>query len=129
MAPLDWSQNHVVQRALEQLRETGEDTHQYTAQARYRVAQHYLRIEEYQASSQLLDQALEAYPDNHSYGADIARINFLQAQLLNASGKPAQAQQMLQQSVKDFNGRYQDMLRTADNLTEADFDKIARYGF
>lgn len=82
-----------------------------------------------------MDQALKAYGDGDgdgaawSYGADVARIKFLKAQLFRASGKPAEAQTMLEQSVKSFDRRHSDMHRTVDNLTDADFQKVARYGF
>jgi hypothetical protein len=81
--------------------------------------------------SQLLDQALKAYGDGDgwSYSADVARIKFLKAQLLKASCKPAEAQTMLEQSVKSFNRRCPGMPRTVDNLTDADFQEVARYGF
>ena len=72
--------------------------------------------------SQLLDQALDAYGDRWSYSVDIARVLFLYAQLLNASGKAAEAQPRLKLSVANVNKRHYYLHRTVDNQTDADFE-------
>ncbi|KAK0622079.1 hypothetical protein B0T17DRAFT_509362 [Bombardia bombarda] len=119
----------LYRRALRVFRSTIGDNHYVTADACYCLAERLLvaRPGMEQEAILLLDQSLKVYGDIRWYKPQTARSAFMKGNLLKRLGNTIEGEALLAQAMQLRSEIVPDDKRTADQLSDVDFDKEVYY--
>ncbi|MCJ1382412.1 hypothetical protein MMC17_005525 [Xylographa soralifera] len=112
------------QRALIQYKSTVGNGHHRTAALCFKVAEHYIRLQQDDAAMKLLDQALKVYGDRPEYRPEKARVQHLRGHLLALLNQQESATVAFNESFHLYRMCSSQDKRPPEELRSGDFDDL-----
>ncbi|KAH7380831.1 hypothetical protein BKA64DRAFT_630742 [Cadophora sp. MPI-SDFR-AT-0126] len=126
-------------KALLHFKATLGNNHHLTASVFVKVAEHNIRVHQYDTALALLDHALKAYSMSNSYLSEKARVSFKRSQALRCLERVEEADRELKKCFQVYSdqvverialtGKTRVMKSKAEDLVDGDFDDLVAFWF
>jgi tetratricopeptide (TPR) repeat protein len=126
-------------KALLHFKATLGNNHHLTASVFVKVAEHNIRVHQYDTALALLDHALKAYSMSSNYRSEKARVSFKRSRALRYLRKTDEADRELHKCFQVYSelvaerimltGKQRAVKKRAEDLVDKDFDDLVAFWF
>ncbi|KAJ8110762.1 hypothetical protein OPT61_g6475 [Boeremia exigua] len=114
-------------RALRQFLATIGKNHHRTGDVRIRVAEHQLRLSNFEQATEQIDGALAIFRERTTFKPELARATFLKSRIRAAAGDSDEAHRLRNQSFDMFREVSRDAIPHDHELTWEDFNDLVAF--